>query len=348
MADKLRWGILATGRIAAAFARSLRASRTGELVAVASRSQDVAERFGEQHGATHRWGAYEALLADEDVDAVYVATPHPMHAEWTVRAAEAGKHILCEKPLTMNLAQAEAVVAAARRNDVFLMEAFMYRCHPQTEKLVELLRAQAIGRVTLIQASLGFRARFDPAGRIFNKNLGGGAILDTGCYPASLVRLVAGVAQDLTFADPTDLWAQGRLHPDLGVDEWSAALLSFSGDLCAQVATAISSRADNMVRIFGTQGQLVIPEPWLHSQQGKGGQSQILLTRGSHDTHEITIESPRNALAVEADVVAANLERREAPFPAMTWEDSLGNMRVLDQWRRAIGLVYDADRPGTT
>src|SRR5580765_1443630 len=144
MNDKLGWGIIATGSIAGAFARGVGHSRTGRVVAVASRSREKAETFAREHGVAKAHGSYEALLEDDEVDAIYIATPHPLHAQWAIRCAQAKKHVLVEKPIGMNHAQAMAVVEAARVNNVFLMEAFMYRCHPQTRKLVELIRGGAI------------------------------------------------------------------------------------------------------------------------------------------------------------------------------------------------------------
>ena len=157
MSSTVQWGIIGAGNIARAFARSLANSTTGRLVAVGSRSRQKADRFAAEFNVSHAHGSYEALLADDHVQVVYVATPHPHHAEWSIRAAEAGKHILCEKPLALNHAEAMAVIEAAIRYDVFLMEAFMYRCHPQTAKLVELLRNSVIGDVRIIQASFGFQ-----------------------------------------------------------------------------------------------------------------------------------------------------------------------------------------------
>ncbi len=139
MANTLHWGILGAGTIAKTFARALSGSTTGKLVAIASRTRQKAEAFAQEFNIPHAHGSYERLLADPEVKAVYIAAIHPEHAPWAIRAAEAGKHILCEKPLGMNFAQAMAIVEAARLNDVFLMEAFMYRCHPQTQRLLELL-----------------------------------------------------------------------------------------------------------------------------------------------------------------------------------------------------------------
>ncbi|MEK7766115.1 MAG: Gfo/Idh/MocA family oxidoreductase, partial [bacterium] len=157
MTGKLKWGILSTGRIAKTFANGLKTSKTGILMAVGSRTQAAAEAFGKEFGITRCHSSYEALLADSEVQAVYIATPHPGHAEWAIKAAEAGKHILCEKPLGLNYPEAMAIVDAAAEHDVFLMEAFMYRCHPQIAKLVELIKANAIGEVRVVQATFSFQ-----------------------------------------------------------------------------------------------------------------------------------------------------------------------------------------------
>src|SRR5262249_55744447 len=150
----------------------------------------------------HEHGSYPELLANPAVDAVYIATPHPEHAAWAIRCAEAGKHILCEKPLTMSLAETETVVAAARAHDVFLLEAFMYLSHPLTSQWLQLLKDGAIGDLQVIQSSFSFRADWQPAGRLLNPALGGGGILDVGCYPVSLARLAAGMALGQPFAEP--------------------------------------------------------------------------------------------------------------------------------------------------
>src|SRR4051794_23362692 len=151
MDRKINWGILSTGAIAKTFARGLRASQTGKLYAVASRSRDKAEAFAREFDAGKAYESYEALLADPNVQAVYVSPPHPLHAPWAIRACEAKKHVLVEKPFALNFAEAMAIFEAAIANDVLLMEAFMYRCHPQTAKLVELIKSKAIGEVRVIQ-----------------------------------------------------------------------------------------------------------------------------------------------------------------------------------------------------
>ncbi len=344
MHNTLSWGILGTGRIAGTFARGLANSQTGRLLAVGSRTQAAADAFGEKWQVERRYGSYEQLLADSDVQAVYISTPHPWHAQWAIRAAEAGKHILCEKPIALNHAEAMAIVEAARRNDVFLMEAFMYRCHPQTARLLELLRSGVIGKVRVIQATFSFHANFDPEGRLFKNELGGGGILDVGGYCTSMARLIAGAATGSAFAEPTTVTGVAHLGKS-NVDEYAIASLSFPGDIVAQLFTGVSVLGENVVRIFGTQGSILVPVPWVPTPTG--GSSTIIVRRNDGEridiAQEITIDCPANIYSLEADVVATHLHERQAP--AMTWDDTLGNMKMLDRWRAAIGLVYERERP---
>ena len=220
--NSLSWGILGTGRIAGVFAQQLSQSKTGKLIAVGSRTQASADKFVAEYHVPRGHDTYGALLADSQVQAVYIATPHTLHAEWCIHAAEAGKHILCEKPLTLNHTEAISVVEAARKHNVFLMEAFMYRCHPQTAKLVELLREKVIGEVRIIHASFGFHRDFNPQVRLFKNALGGGGILDVGCYTVSMSRLVAGIATGKSFADPLEVHGCAHFAPT-GVDTWATA-----------------------------------------------------------------------------------------------------------------------------
>ncbi len=343
MADKLTWGILATGSIAHAFAEGVAHSKTGEVLAVGSRSREKAEKFAKEFDIPRRYGSYESLLEDEDVQAVYISTPHPMHAEWAIKTAEAGKHILCEKPLTMNHPEAMAVIESARRNDVFLMEAFMYRCHPQTRKLVELIRDKVVGKVRIIKATFSFHASYNPKNRVLANKFGGGGILDVGCYTTSAVRLIAGAAVGRDFAEPTEVTGCGHLG-GTGVDEWAVASLKFPGEILAQIATGVQLDQDNIIRVFGSEGSILVPQPWIPSREG-GTTSIIVHRKGREEPEEILIETDEYLYGMEADTVAANIENRQAEPPAMSWLDTLGNMKTLDRWREAIGLVYDSEKP---
>ena len=340
MSGKLKWGIIAAGRIARTFAQALAESATGELVAIGSRSRESAERFGDEFGVKYRYPTYASLLENSEVEAVYISPLHPMHAEWAIKAAEAGKHILCEKPLTMNYKEAAAVVDAARAHDVFLMEAFMYRCHPQTQKIVDLIREGAIGDVRVIQATFSFHAEPVADSRILEHHLGGGGILDVGCYCASMTRLIAGVAVGQDFAEPVEFSAYGHIGETSRVDEYTVATAKFPGDIVAQLATGVLVEQESVVRVYGTEGHLYIPEPWVPGP--KGQPTYVHLHKKGEDKGEkITIEADRGLFTIEADLVAEHLGNRQAPPPAMTWDDTLGNMRMLDLWRGAVGLVYD-------
>lgn len=338
MKTKLKWGILGTGKIARKFASGLSESRTGQLVAVGSRTADAAEKFAAEFPCTAH-ANYDALLADANVEVVYISTPHPMHAEWAIKTARAKKHILCEKPFTMNVAEAVPVVEAAKRSGVFLMEAFMYRCHPQTEKLVELIRSKTIGEVRLIQASLSFDAAYDLDWRMFNKSLGGGGILDVGCYPCSMARLIAGAAVDKAFDDPVEVLGCAEIGAESRVDEYAVASLKFGSGILAQLNCGVRLAMENTVRIWGTKGCIVVPSPWF-AAHGAGFSKIIIFKGGVPD--EVVVETDRGLYALEADHVAAHIAARQAP--AMPWGDTLGNMHTLDAWRKSVGLAYDADK----
>ena len=192
-----RWGILGPGSIAHNFADGLKEATSGALLAISSRNSERLRQFGDQYGiaASKRYTSYEALAADPDIDAIYVSTPHPWHAELAIMAMRQGKAVLCEKPAGMNAAEVTAMTEVAAQEGVFFMEAFMYRCHPQIARMVELIRAGEIGTIGHIKATFGFSATRDPASRLFDRALGGGGILDVGCYTVSASRLIAGAAR---------------------------------------------------------------------------------------------------------------------------------------------------------
>ncbi len=340
----LRWGILGPGSIAKKFAKAIPAAQHATLVAVASRSLDKAKAFATEFGVARVHGSYEALLADPEVDAVYIATPHPFHPRWVIAACEAKKHVLCEKPIALNSWQTEAMIQAARENGVFLMEAFMYRCHPQTARVLELVRSKAIGDLRVIRATFGFRAGENPESRLMNNALGGGGILDVGCYPVSFSRLIAGAALGLPgVAEPTDVVAAGHLGTT-NIDEYASAILKFPQDIIAEVATGVRLNRDNEVLLIGTDGTIHINHPWQHFPKGD---ASITIRRNGQEPQVEAIGDSVNAYACEIDLVAQHAAAGQAPAPAMNWDDTLGQMRTLDRWRSAIGLVYHDEKPET-
>ena len=332
---KTRWGILATGSIAHKLADAVVASDTSELVAVGSRTQAAADSFAKEYGlsgaASH--GSYDALLEDDTVDVIYVSTPHPMHAEWTIKALEAGKGVLCEKPMGVNHPEVMAMVETAAFHNRFLMEAFMYRTHPQTGQAVELIRDGAIGEVRQMNMSFGFASPFNPEGRLHANELAGGGIMDVGCYPVSMARLVAG-------EEPDAVVGFGELSPT-GVDAWACALLRFPSGAIARVSTAVQLGLDNAVEVFGSEGSIRIATPWMGAG-AEGSWSFELTRRGKRET----IAGTTKPLYLhEVDAVAEALGNGAVESPYMTWEDSLGNARVLDLWRREAGVRFDLEKP---
>jgi predicted dehydrogenase/aryl-alcohol dehydrogenase-like predicted oxidoreductase len=348
MSIKLNWGIIGTGAIAKTLANALTKSRNAQLVAVASRAKETADKFGKDFSLdpSKCYGSYEAILKDPEVQAIYIAVPHPLHAEWAIKAAEAGKHLLVEKPIGVNQYQAQAIVEAAVANDVFLMEAFMYRCHPQTKKLVELLKDKVIGDVRVIQATFSFAAGFNPSSRLYANELAGGGILDIGCYPASIARLIAGAATGADFADPIDVKAVGHLE-STGVDGYTSAVVKFPGDIVATLNAGVAVNQENVVRIFGTGGSIYLPNPWVADRTGGDAGRIIVQKRGEKEPEEIDIAASITSFTMEVDqfgdAVAAG--HRQATSPAMNLKDSLGNIKLLDAWRAQIGVMYDFEKP---
>ncbi|TCC31503.1 aldo/keto reductase [Kribbella sindirgiensis] len=336
---KLRWGIIGTGNIASRFASQVPTSKTNEVVAVGSRSLDSANAFADKWDIANRHGSYDDLLADETVDAVYIATPHPMHVEWAIKTAEAGKHVLCEKPLAINRAWAEAMIEAAVRNDVFLMEAYMYRCLPQTKLVAQLVRDGEIGTVHQIQATFAFAAGYRPESRIFADDLAGGGILDVGGYPVSMARLIAGAATGQPFQDPAAVSAVGTVG-ETGVDEWTVATLFFDGGVTAQVSTGVRLGDKNQVRVYGSKGYLQVDDPWFG---GDGKPTHVTLHKVGEEPRDISAE-PALIYTAEAEAVQAAIVAGAKEAPEMSWADTLGNLTVQDQWRAAIGQQYASER----
>ncbi|MEM8768181.1 MAG: aldo/keto reductase [Pseudomonadota bacterium] len=328
----LRWGILGTGNIARTFARAADQSSRNELVAVGSRTQDQARAFADKQSGAVAAMSYAELLQAPEVDAVYVATPHPTHAGLTIAALEAGKHVLCEKPLGLNHAEVMAMVDAARESERFLMEAFMYRCHPQTERLLELVRDGAIGELRHLSASFGFQVPEQPESRLFANSLGGGGIMDVGCYPISVARLFAG-------REPAELTGTAHLGAT-GVDHWACASLAFEGGLSAQLATGITLNLDNAIELYGSEGRISVPNPWMGSDAD--GTWAFTLTRQGSEPEKITGQA-EPLYVLEIDHVADCVADGTLSSPAMSWEDSLGNARCLDDWRKAAGVRFEPE-----
>ena len=339
----IRWGIIGPGRIAQTFADGIAHSRSGKLVAIASRNPEK-PGLGDNFPGARIVSGYEALLADKDIDAVYIATPHTGHAEWAVKAIRAGKHVLVEKPIALSAFDAEAIYYEAKKAGVFAGEAFMYRVHPQTAKLIELVKSGAIGELRIIRSSFGFNmGTVKPEHRLFANDTAGGGILDVGGYPVSMARLIAGAADGKPFLDPDKVSGVAHLG-QTGVDEWASAVLKFPNNVIAEVSCSIMANQDNTLRIIGSEGRIEVTDFWFASGH-KGGVGKIELIKGG-ETQTIEVREERWLYSFEVDAAgdAIKAGNKEFAYPGIGWADSIGNLRVLDQWRASIGLEYQVEK----
>lgn len=247
----LRWGILSTANIASKMmVPALHETDVAELVAVASRDGQNARQWASQHDIPRSYGSYEALLEDPEIDAVYVPLPNHLHKEWTVKSADAGKHVLCEKPLGLNVEECREMIDACERNDVVLMEAFMYRYHAQFGRLKELAEDEAIGKPSAVRASFCFPLASvqRPDDIRWQPEMGGGSLMDVGCY-------CVNVARALFEAEPSEVFARSYEHPDFpGVDASFQGLLSFPGDRIATIDSSFVVNAQQTVEVSGPEG----------------------------------------------------------------------------------------------
>jgi predicted dehydrogenase len=343
MSAKLRWGILGTGNIAGQFTAGVLTSRRGVATAVGSRNASTAQAFAAKYEIARSHGSYEAFIADPNVDAIYNSTPNSLHAEWTIRALQAGKHVLCEKPIGMGAAEAERMFDAAKHAGRVLMEAFMYRTHPQTLAVMDAVKSGAIGQLRLIRTSFCYRTRKIRGNVRFVRELGGGGLMDIGCYCISFARFFAG-------EEPTSFSAIAKFHAASGVDELAAGTLVFPSGIISSFSCGMCAHADNTAYLCGTEGFIEIPVPW----KPMSG-STFIITRGiepkmdrpsgaaasgsAAPPREVrTVEFSGNLYGIEADDFAAAALDGDAP--RISREESIGNMRVLDEMRRQIGLKF--------
>jgi predicted dehydrogenase len=336
MKQTLKWGVVGTGGIALAFVDALRRSKRCQVVNVTGSSSEKARAFADKWQLPRSSGSLEQLLGDPEVEAVYIASPHPFHEKQALACIAAKKAVLCEKPLTVDVASAERVIASARQNGVLLMEAFMYRCHPLLRELVSRLQGGAIGKIRHVRAAFGFRVPRDPNGRLFKLELGGGSILDVGGYPVSFARLVAGIIESKPFVEPTRIQATGVIGPT-GADELATALLTFPSGFSAEVVSATLHAVGTHTVVYGEDGRIELPDPWIPGGQRQGLETEFTVFRDGAEPEVIKFRTEMATYALEAEMVADTLPALEPAWPAMGWADTLGNMRVMEAWRAALG-----------
>jgi len=330
MTEALRWGIIGTGGIAARFAADVALLADCEVVAVGSRTAEKAAGFAAEHGVARSHGSYPELVADPQVDAVYVASPHPFHAEHALLAIAAGKHVLVEKPFTMNAVQARTVVEAAGRAGVFCMEAMWTRFLPHHVRLRELLAEKAIGEVLALGADQGMRFRQDPQHRLFALELGGGALLDLGIYPFSFASMVLGAPRTVrALSSPAFT----------GVDGTTSALLAYDGGAHAMIQCSAQVATPMAAWIAGTEGRIELSRQWYTAN------STLTLTRqdGSVERLEPAGDLVRgNAKGMRLQVAEVRdcIRAGRLESPVMPLDETISIMGTLDEVRDQIGLVY--------
>ncbi|MFC1760528.1 Gfo/Idh/MocA family protein [Planctomycetota bacterium] len=328
MPKKIEWGILACGRIAKNFARDLQHSAKNELVAVGSRNKRKAKAFAKDFSDVRAYGSYEALVQDDEVDIVYVASLHPGHMEHTLLAIEAGKHVLCEKPIAINAKQTQTMIKAARKRDVFLMEAMWTRFFPAILRLRKWLDEERIGQILAMQADFGIRVPWDPKGRLFDPVAGGGALLDLGIYPISFASLVMG-------CQPEKIQTHVNFC-STGVDDQSSFQCLYADGVTANLFCSSRVWSGHELRLYGTEGQIAINGDFFHPDH-------VILEMRGKKPRTYPYPHPGNGMQFEADHVATCLCKGQRESDILPLDESLAIMKTLDKIRRQWKFMYPGE-----
>ncbi|MFE9660183.1 Gfo/Idh/MocA family oxidoreductase [Streptomyces sp. NPDC005955] len=329
--ERVRWGILATGGIAASFTADLLDMPDAEVVAVASRTEAGARAFAERFGIPRAYGDWSSLAADEDVDVVYVATPHSAHRTAAGLCLEAGRSVLCEKAFTLNTAEAAELVALARARGLFLMEAMWMYCNPLVRRLKALVDDGAIGEVRAVHADFGIDGSFPATHRLRDPRQGGGALLDLGVYPVSFAHLILG--------EPSGVTARATLSPE-GVDLQTGMVLSYDSGALAVLHCAVNAHTPVIASITGSKGRVEVPAGFFYPDR-------FVLHRDGREPETFTAateDGPRDTLRHEAAEVMRCLREKATESPLVPLDGSLAVMRTLDAVRDRIGVRYPGER----
>jgi len=377
----LNWGVLGTGNIARQFVGDVKDGPGHRIVAVGSRRKQSADEFARTFEIPRAHGSYDALLGDESVEAIYLSLPNAMHHEWTLAALDAGKHVLCEKPIAATAEQAQAMFDRAERTGRLLVEAFMYLSHPQTLALVDALARGAVGRLRLVRTSFSYCTRRIEGNIRFDRSLAGGALMDVGCYTVSLARLATSVARaceaessapgdgptatsasslwgslpaPLQWTDPVEACGSARFH-EAGVDDLFVGTLRFEDGVLSNLTAGMAAQTDNAALICGDEGYLSVPVPWKPPE----GDAHLTLHRmsppkmdrpqaRSHASTGAGTPPPEGRIDVDADGPLFRYEAddfaravRGETPPRLDRSFSVGNMKTLDRLRETIGLHWD-------
>lgn len=323
----IRWGILATGSIANTVASDLKITKDAQMVAVASRTQEKADAFGKKWGIPKRYPNYQALVEDPDVDVIYIATPHSLHYENMLLCLQAGKHVLCEKAFTLNARQAAKCIQLARQKNLFLMEAMWMRFNPAVQQVKKWVQEEVLGDIRLILADFCIDVVYDPASRLYNPKLGGGALLDLGIYPLSFATFMLGIPQTTS--------GHAILSQD-GVDINDAYLLTYANGAMAALACGIGFTKPHEAFIAGSKGTIKVHHSFFHPDR-------LTLHLQGKDPKELKIPYRGKGYVYEIEEVHACLRQGRTESQLMPLDETLELMKLMDSLRLDWGVTYPGE-----
>ncbi len=323
----LKWGIIGLGKIAHAFVKDLLLVEDVEISAVASRSIEKAKSFANEYNAPKAYGSYTELFQDSEVDVVYIATPHDSHANLSIEALNAGKHVLCEKPLAVNEQQVQAIIDAAKANGVFMMEAFWSRFNPTILAVLEDIKSGKIGEVNYVNVDFTFYREDDVNSRMLNMELAGGSLLDMGVYPCFLAYMTMGI--------PDEILASARFH-ETGADLQTSAIFKYKHGF-ANVMSGFVSQSDMCAKIYGTKGRILIPWIWHEAQ----GYYRIEGNKGmENDKTFFDLPTKGKGFTYEIEETKKCIQNGQLQSKLWSHQNSLDLIRITDRIRKQTGLKY--------
>ncbi len=324
----IRWGIVGTGNIAKIFARDMPYAEGAELVAVGSRSQESADVFAEMYDIPKRYSSYDGIVNDPDIDVVYVATPHPMHHDIVIRLLNAGKNVLCEKPMAMNVAETREMIEAARENERFLMEAVWTRFRPAMVKVREFIENGTLGDIQYMTVNMGWKNPYDPEFRLYNKDLGGSALLDAGVYAVQMVQMVLG--------EPVEMVSVATLG-DSDVDENCMITTRHANGAVANAGITVRANSRNLAMIAGTRGSIVMDHDWHRP-------STFTLYEDGKDPQPFDCSHEGVGYQYEMMEVGKCLREGLTEHPVMPLDHTLMVAQIMQDAIRSWGVTYPYDR----
>ena len=323
MSEKVKWGIIGLGKIAGKFAEGLRDAENAELYAVASRDKEKAEDFAGDYEAVKSFGSYEELMQDEDVEVIYIATPHVFHHDLTIECLQNGKAVLCEKPFAMNYSEAKEMIEAARKNNVFLMEALWTAFLPHFQDVLDKVENKEFGTIKSLKADFGFPAEFDKEKRLFNKSLGGGSLLDIGIYPVFLAYKLLGM--------PESIEAEAEMT-ETGVDNKCDITFNYPNGLKAKLFSTFKEKTPTSAEIIFDDAKMVINSRF-HEPT-----SVTTHIGEKHEIRDYGVEN--NGYTYEAEHVSKMLRDGKIESDIWTFQNTLDIVKLLDDIRSKIELEY--------